>query len=162
LRKPVSAARVVCGRQPVAATSSARVAPSPRCSSAMTSAILVPLRGDIGIRAAPLSGVSTIAAGFELGSGCGSASPTGWSARRSVSPWEGGVSSTAIAFTPTAVSLSVVTVPRLPDPHRRGRQAGRVRRRAGSYLARLDRRRQSDRGHPNFRRGRPTRTTCAP
>ena len=34
-------------------TSSARVAPSPRCSSSMTCAILVPPRGDVGVVSPP-------------------------------------------------------------------------------------------------------------
>ena len=42
---PVSAARVVCGSQPVASTISASVAPSVRSSSAITLAILLVARG---------------------------------------------------------------------------------------------------------------------
>jgi hypothetical protein len=95
--------RVVCGSQPVAATSSARVAPSPRCSSSTTCAILVPPRGDVGVEATPLFGLSKAAAGPEPGSGFGSTEGSG---PRSASPSDGPLSSTAIAFAPAAVSLS--------------------------------------------------------
>ena len=43
---------------------------------------------------------------FPLLLAAGSTETIEWSARRSASPWEGGVSSTAIVFTPAAVSLS--------------------------------------------------------
>ena len=72
----------------------------------MTPAILVPRRGNFGVEAAPPFALSTNAAGAEPGSGFGSTQTIKWSARRSASPWEGAVSSTAIAFTLAAVSLS--------------------------------------------------------
>ena len=77
----------------------------------MTCAILVPPRGEIGVGATPLSGLSMAAAGSEPGLAFGSTEMIGWSGRRSASPSEGPVSSTAIAFAPAAGQLQRKSLP---------------------------------------------------
>ena len=47
LRSPVSAARVVCGSQPVASTSASSVAPACALSISVTSACFDPARGEV-------------------------------------------------------------------------------------------------------------------
>src|SRR5271166_5864509 len=77
----------------------------------MTCAILVPPRGDVGVVATPLFGLSMAAAGSELGSGFRSTETIGWPEHRSATLSEGIASSIAIAFAPAAVSLSAYVCP---------------------------------------------------
>ena len=63
-----------------------------------------------GVGATPLSGLSMAAAGSEPGLAFGSTEMIGWSGRRSASPSEGPVSSTAIAFAPAAVQLERISL----------------------------------------------------
>ena len=55
---------------------------------------------DSGVEATPPFALSTNAAGAEPGSGFGSTETIEWAARRSASPWMGGVSSTADGHAP--------------------------------------------------------------
>jgi hypothetical protein len=63
LRKPVSAARVLCGIHPVASTRWRMVAPSDRCNRSMTRASLLPARGvSVLARSPTTSGPETLVA----------------------------------------------------------------------------------------------------